>query len=54
MAIARQNEPQKSRKLFPKAVKYLPILIYEDSDQIVCPTDKQSPFEVDKLNRNIF
>ena len=54
MAIACQNQPQKSRKLFPKAVKYLPILIYEDSDQIVCPTDKQSPFEVDKLNRNIF
>ena len=38
MAIACQNQPQKSRKLFPKAVKYLPILIYEDSDQIVCPT----------------
>ena len=54
MAIACQNQPQKSRKLFPKAVKYLPILIYEDSDQIVCPTDKQRPFEVDNLNLDIF
>ena len=54
MTIACQNQPQKSRKLFPKPIKYLPILIYEDSDQIVCPTDKQRPFEVDNLNLDIF